>query len=80
MITAVGTPDLQAVGEEGERNVQLSVWSDSPRTSEQLAKYAFTGVNDQLNLTSVYERSLGFDEEEKLFGYAIDFYVWFDNP
>ena len=54
LITSTGTPDLQSVGDEGECNIQLSVWTDSPRTSEQLAKYAYIGVNDQLDLMSVY--------------------------
>jgi len=80
LITALGTPDLESVGLEGEHNIQLTVWSSSPRTSESLVKNAYTGVNDQLNLMSVYGRSLGFDAEEKLFGYAMDFVVWFDNP
>lgn len=80
LITATGTDDLQGVGDEGERNVQLSVWSASPRLSRQLIGYAKSGVKDNLKLQSVYERSLGFDEDEKLFGYAIDFFIWFDNP
>lgn len=80
LITAVGTPDLEGMSDEGQRNIQLSVWTDSASLSEDLARYAKAGVKSQLNLESTYERSMGFEDDTELYGYAIDFFVWFDNP
>lgn len=80
LITASGTDDLQGVGDEGGRNIQLSVWTLSPTLSETLAKAAKAGVNSQLDLVSAFERSQGYEDDTKLYGYAIDFIVWFDNP
>ena len=80
LITAVGTNDLQGVGDEGERNIQLSVWTLSPTLSESLALAAKAGVKSQLDLMSVFERPLAYEEDTKLHGYAIDFIAWFDNP
>ena len=80
LITAIGTNDLEGVGDEGERNIQLSVWSESPALSESLALAAKAGVKSQLDLMSTFERSLGYEDDTKLYGFAIDFIVWFDNP
>lgn len=80
LIAAPGTYELEGAGAEGERTIQLSVWAASPTQAKQLAQYAIQGVKDQLPVSSVFERSGGYDEDDELFGYLVDFVIWFDNP
>jgi hypothetical protein len=78
-ISELGTNDLAGVSDEGETVVQLTVWAADPVTAETLAKNAATGVAT-LTLMNEFKRSLGRDPDEELFGYAIDFSIWFDSP
>ena len=80
LINANSTNDLSGSKRHGHRLVQLSTWAKSPSEAKALAEYAARGVNDSLEVTNIYERSLGRDEEESLFGYAFDFTIWFRNP
>lgn len=80
LIYADGTDDLDGVGLEGGRLIQLSIWALSPSQCEEIGSNAIKGALSQLQVMSVYQRSLGYDGGEKLFGYAVDFTVWFDTP
>lgn len=79
-ISAVGTDDLDGTADEGERRYQLSVWASSPTTAKQLAEYAIAGVRADLDCSNVFQRSLGRDPDEELFGYGVDFLIWFQTP
>ena len=79
LISGLDTADLSGSSPEGEHLIQLSVWADSPTEAKQLAQYAITGVK-ALNVSRIYQRSLGRDPDEQVFGFAVDFTIWFQTP
>lgn len=79
LVSATGTSDLDGHSDEGERRIQLNIWSNSPTKSEEIAGLAIGPAVKNLNVSNIVERSLGI-EEGGLFGYAIDFLIWFQNP
>ena len=79
LINANGTQDTTGHGFEGERLIQLTVWADSPTDAMRLCEYGSLGAQT-LNVVRMYERSLGRDSDSSVFGYAIDFTIWFDSP
>lgn len=80
LISADSTDDLSGVSNEGERRVQLTVWAASPTQAKQIAEYAALGAESALDVSHKFQRSLGRDPDEELFGFAIDFSIWFQNP
>ena len=78
-ISAIGNATLQGATIEGLSRIQLSVWASSPTLAEQLAQYAITGAGS-LSVGDIFRRSLGFDSDENLHGYAVDLMIWFENP
>lgn len=80
LINANSTNDLDGADRGGERLIQLSVWAKSPTQAKELAEYAALGAVAGLEVSNMYERSLGRDDEEEVFGYAFDFTAWFKNP
>lgn len=80
LISGNSTNDLDGVVRSGSRLIQLSVWAASPILAKQLAEYAAAGAVSGLQVSNLYERSLGHDDEEGLFGYAFDFRIYFNTP
>jgi hypothetical protein len=79
LISGLATSDLSGTSPEGEHLVQLTVWADSPTEAKQLAQYAIEGIK-ALNVSGIYQRSLGRDPDEEVFGFAVDFNIWFQTP
>lgn len=79
LISAGGDGDLEGGCDQGERRIQLSIWADSPETAEDIAGLAIEPVMEELNCSAYFERSLGIDEDG-LYGFAIDFLIYFENP
>lgn len=80
LIAGNDTISLAGSSPEGVYLVQLSVWASSPTDAENHALNAIVGAKANLNVTQVFKRTLGRDDEEELFGYAVDFTIWYDTP
>ena len=80
LITAGGNNDLDSTNRAGSRLIQLSVYADSPKLSKEIAENAILGAKSQLSVLDIFERSLGRDPDEEVFGYAVDFTIWFNTP
>ena len=80
LISAPGINDLLGADSAGSRRVQVTVWADSPSDAEvQALRIASAVSTSTLNLEGMEQRSLGRDASG-VFGYAVDFMVWFDTP
>ena len=80
LITQEGTEDLDGSGVEGYYLIQLNIWASSPTKTHDLAALAVESAKQNLVVTDVFQRSLSRSADDELFGYAVDFTVWFDNP
>ena len=80
LIGANGTDSLAGASSEGERLIQLSVWAANPTLAKTIAMDAIAGAKAGLTVTSIFERSRGRDADEELFGYLVDFTVFFSAP
>jgi hypothetical protein len=74
-----GSPDLSNADQQGNYLIQTNIWASSPTECETLARYAISGINT-LDASRITQRSLGRDDDQELFGLAIDCEIWFESP
>lgn len=79
LVNAGGDGDLESACDSGERRIQLSIWATSPVEAEEIAGLAIKPVLEELDCSAYFERSLGIDEDA-LYGFAVDFLIYFENP
>jgi hypothetical protein len=80
LIGAPGSSDLDGHTAEGYRTIQVNIAAASPTQAKEIAQNAIIGAKAGLIVVDVFERSLLRDENNDLFGYAIDLTVWYDAP